>query len=85
MTIELGVIMFVLGTFGCILWSYVVEILRLDSNKTRWVDVDLLLDILVFLRDPKYPLTAESKSDDCVRCNYACPRFLCVASVVICG
>ena len=85
MMIVLGVNMFVLGSCECLLWSYVVEILCLDTNKKRWVDVDLSLDILVFSLDPKYPLAAESKNDDCVSCNYACPRFLCVASVVICG
>ena len=77
--------MLVLGFCGCLLWSYVVKILCLDKNKTKWVDVDLLLDILVFLRDPKYQHAAESKSDDCVGCNYACLRFLWVAPVVICG
>ena len=85
MMIVLGVNMLVLGSCECLLWSYVVEILCLDTNKKRWVDVDLSLDILVFFLDPKYPLAAESKNDDCVRCNYACPRFLWVAPLVTCG
>ena len=40
---------------------------------------------LYFLRDPKCQLAAESKSDDSVRCNYACPRFLWVAPMVLFG
>ena len=38
-----------------------------------------------FLREPKCPLAAESKRDDSVRCYYACPGFLWMASVVIFG
>ena len=47
-TIVFGVTMLVLGSCEWLLPSYVVEILYLDTNKTRWVDVDLPLDILVF-------------------------------------
>ena len=62
-----------------------VEKLCADTDKTACVDKDLILDILLFLEDPKYPLAADSKSDNCVGCNYACLRFLWVAAVVICG
>ena len=51
----LGVTMLVLNSHGWLLWSYVVEILCLDTNKTRWVDVDLPLDILVFFEGPQMP------------------------------
>ena len=51
--IVLGVDMHVLGSRGWFLWSYVVELLCLDINKTRWVNVDLSLDILVFLKGPQ--------------------------------
>ena len=73
--IVIGVTMLVLGSCVCLLWSYVVELLCLDTNKIGCVDVDLPLDVLVFSAGPKYPIAAEAKSDDCVRCNYACPRF----------
>ena len=46
--IVLGVTMLVLGFCGWLLWSYLVEILWLDTNKTGFVDVDPPLDILVF-------------------------------------
>ena len=83
--ISFGVTILVLGSCEWMLLSYVVKLLCLDKNKTKWVDVDLLLDILVFLRDPKYQHAAESKSDDCVGCNHACLRFLWVAPVVVCS
>ena len=51
----LGVIMLVLGPCGCFLWSYVVEILGLDTNRTRQVDEDLPLDVLVFFEGPLIP------------------------------
>ena len=54
--IVLGIIMLVLGSCGCLLRSYVFDIICLDINKTRWVEVDLPLDILVSLRDRKCPL-----------------------------
>ena len=53
--IVLGVTMHVLGSCGWLLWSYVVELLCLDANKTRWVDVDLPLDVLLFFEGPKIP------------------------------
>ena len=71
--------------FEWLLWSYVVELLSLDTNNTGCVDVDLPLDVLVFSAGPKYPIAAEAKSDDCVRYNHACPRYMWVAPLVACG
>ena len=51
--IVLGVTMLVLGSSGWLLSSYAVEILCLDANKTRYVDVDLPLDVLVFFEGPQ--------------------------------
>ena len=51
--IVLGVTMLVLGFCGWLLWSYLVEILWLDTNKTGFVDVDPPLDILVFFERPR--------------------------------
>ena len=53
--ILLGETMLVLGTCGWLLWSYLFGILCLDTNKTRWVDVDLPLDILIFFEGPQMP------------------------------
>ncbi len=53
--IVLGVIMLFLGSCGCLLWSYVVEKLCLDTDKTRLVDIDLQLDIHVFFEGPQLP------------------------------
>ena len=50
--IVLGVTMLVLGFCGWLLWSYLVEILWLDTNKTGFVDVDPPLDILVLFERP---------------------------------
>ena len=55
-----GVIMLVLSPCGCLLWSYLVEILCLDTNKTRWVDVDLTIDVLVFSEGPQIPTCSGS-------------------------
>ena len=49
----LNVTMLVLGSFGWLLWSYLVEILCLDTNKAGFVDLDPPLDILVFFETPK--------------------------------
>ena len=38
-----------------------------------------------FLRDPKYPLAAESEKEDCVSNKYVYHRILLVAPGVICG
>ena len=62
-----------------------VELLCLDTNKKACVDVDLPSVVLVFLRHPIYPLAAESKSDNCVGCDYAGLRLLWVSPVLICG
>ena len=70
--IVLGVTMLVLGSCRWLLWSYLVEILCLDTNKTGFVDVDPPLDILVFF-------------NGCVRCNYACPKFPWMAPILTCG
>ena len=59
--IVLGIVMLVLGPCGFVLWSYVVEILCLDTNITRWVDVDLPLDILVFFETPNTHLQQNLK------------------------
>ena len=56
MIILWGVIMYVIGSYWGLLLSYMVEILRLDINKTRWVDVDLPLDILVFFEETQIPI-----------------------------
>ena len=53
--IVLGYIMLFLGPCGCILWLNVVEIVCLDTNKTRWVNADLPLDVLVFFEGPQMP------------------------------
>ena len=47
-TIVLGVSMLVQGSYAWILSSYVVEILRLDKDKTGYVNKDLTIDILLF-------------------------------------
>ncbi len=49
------VTMLVLGSYGWLLWSCVVELLCLDTNKKVCVDVDLPLVILVFLEAPQIP------------------------------
>ena len=51
--IVLGVTMLVLGFCGWLLWSYLVEILCLDTNKAGFVDLDPPLDILVFFETPQ--------------------------------
>ena len=45
--------MLVLGSCGWLLWSYLVEILCLDTNKTGFVDLDPPLDVLVFFETPQ--------------------------------
>ena len=47
-TIVLGVSMLVQGSYAWILSSYVVEILRLDKDKTGYVNKDLKIDVLLF-------------------------------------
>ena len=83
--IVLGLYMFIIGSCGWPLRSYVVEILCLDTDKTGCVNKVLIFDILIYLRDPKFPLAAESEKDDCVSTKYVYHRFLQVAPVVICG
>ena len=56
--IVLGVIMRVLGPCGCLLWSYVVKTLCLDTNETRWVDVDPPLEVLVFFEGTQIPTSS---------------------------
>ena len=56
--IVLGVIICVLGPCGCLLWSYVVKTLCLDTNKTRWVDVDPPLEVLVFFEGTQIPTSS---------------------------
>ena len=85
MIIVLGVTKLVLGSCGWLLWSYVVELLCLDTNKTGCVDVDIPSVVLAFLRHHKYPLAAESNVNNCVGYCYACLRFLWVSPVVIRG
>ena len=53
--IVLGETMLVLGSCGWLLWSYLVGILCLDTNEAVFVDVDLPLDVLVFLEAPQVP------------------------------
>ena len=50
--IVLGVTKLVLGSYGWLLWSCVVELLCLDTNKTGCVDVELPLAVLVFFEAP---------------------------------
>ena len=52
--IVLGIIMIVLGSCGWRLWSYVVELLCLDTKK-GCIDVNLPLGVLVFLEAPQIP------------------------------
>ena len=54
--IVLGVTMLVLGSFEWLLWSYVVELLCLDTNKTGCVDVDIPSFVLVFFEAPQIPI-----------------------------
>ena len=53
--IVLSVTMLVLGSFGLLLWSNVVEIICLDTDKTACVNKDLILDILLFFEGPQIP------------------------------
>ena len=45
MTIVLGLSMPVQGSYGWILLSYVVERLRLEKDKTGYVNKDFIIDI----------------------------------------
>ena len=47
------VTMCVLGSFVWLLWSYVVEIVCLDRDKTAYVNKVLILEILLFLEGPQ--------------------------------
>ena len=85
MILLLGESKLVIGSIGWVLSSYVVELLCLDTNKKACVDVDLPSVVFVFLRHLIYPLAAESKSDNCVWCDYAGLRLLWVSPVLICG
>ena len=53
--IMLGASMLVSSCCEWLLWSYVVELVCLDTNKTGCVDVDLLLLVLVFLEATQIP------------------------------
>ena len=53
--IVLGVLMLVLGSCEWLLWSYVGELLCLDTNKTGCVDLDLPSVVLVFSEAPQVP------------------------------
>ena len=53
--IVIGVTMLVLGSCVCLLRSYVIELLCLDTNKIGCVDVDLPLDVLVFFEAYQIP------------------------------
>ena len=50
--IVLGVTMLVLCSCGWLLWSYMAEIICLDTNKKACVIKNLILDILLFLEGP---------------------------------
>ena len=54
-TIVLGVSMLVQGSYAWILSSYMVEILRLDKDKTGYVNKDLTIDILLFFEGCQVP------------------------------
>ena len=73
--------MLVLGSSGWLLWSYLVEILCLDTYKAGFVDLDPTLDILVYFLDT--PNKHMEQSLKVMLYNYACLRFLWVAPVVI--
>ena len=60
----LGVTMLVLNSYGWLLWSYTVKILCLDRDITGCVNKVLILNILIMLRDPEFPLAADSEKDD---------------------
>ena len=51
--IVLGVTMCVLGSCVWLLWSYVVEIVCLDRDKTAYVNKVLILEIKLFLEGPQ--------------------------------
>ena len=53
--IVLGVTMLVLESSVWLLWSYVIEIICWDTDKTACVNKDLILDILLFLEGPQIP------------------------------
>ena len=53
--IVLGVSVLVQGSSEWLLWSYVVEIICLDTYKTACVNKDLILNILLFLVGPQIP------------------------------
>ncbi len=53
--IVLVIIMLVIGSCGCLLWSYVVEKICLDTNEIIWVEIDLPSVILVFFKGPQMP------------------------------
>ena len=53
--ILLGVTMLVLGRSGWLLWSYLVEIVCQDTEKTASVNKDLTLDLLLFFEGPQLP------------------------------
>ena len=67
MIIVLGVYLLFQGSCRWLLWSYLVEILRLDKDKTGYVNKVLMIHNLLFLKDTKYPLTAESKSSKSIQ------------------
>ena len=55
MTFVLGVSMLVQGSSGWLLWSYVVEIVRPDKQKTGYMNKDLIIDILLFFAGCQVP------------------------------
>ena len=55
MTFVLGVSMLIQGLYGWLLWSYVVEILHLDKDKTGYMNKDLIIDILLFFAGCQVP------------------------------
>ena len=83
--VVLCVTVLVLNSYGWLLWSYAVKILCLDTDKTSCINKVFIFDILIYLRDPIFPLAAESEKDDCASTKYVYHRILWVAHVVICG
>ena len=53
--IVLGVSMLVQGSSGWLLWSYVVEILRLNKVKTGYDNKGLIINILLFFEGCQVP------------------------------
>ena len=50
---DFGLYMFIISSCGWLLWSYLIDIVCLDGDKTGFVEVDPPLNILVFFERPQ--------------------------------